>query len=47
MINGFMVTGKDANGNIWLYSILKKKYWLAIEQALENDAYSDKTRVVR
>lgn len=36
MINGFMVTGKDADGNIWLYGILRKQCWHVIEQMLES-----------
>ncbi|KAL8832589.1 MAG: hypothetical protein Q9191_000158 [Dirinaria sp. TL-2023a] len=34
LINGFSVTGKDAEGNYWLQPVMRKEYWLKIEKAL-------------
>lgn len=38
LISGFSITGKDADGNYWLYSVLRKEYWAKVEQALRWDA---------
>lgn len=34
LISGFSIMGKDADGNYWLYGVLRKEYWPKIEQAL-------------
>lgn len=34
LISGFSITGKDADGNYWLHSVLRKEYWSKLEQAL-------------
>jgi hypothetical protein len=36
MINGFMITGRDGDGNFWLYGILRSEVWPVIEQALKD-----------
>lgn len=34
LISGFSITGKDAEGNYWLHSVLRREYWSELEQAL-------------
>ena len=34
MINGFMITGRDVHGNVWLHGILRSEVWPAIEQRI-------------
>ncbi|KAI1456607.1 hypothetical protein F4805DRAFT_475750 [Annulohypoxylon moriforme] len=36
MISCFVVMGKDAEGNYWLLSFLKEKYWVAVDEMLED-----------
>ena len=32
LISGFLVAGKDAAGNYWLQSVLRREYWSVLEQ---------------
>ena len=45
LISGFSIIGKDAEGNYWLHSVLRREYWQKFRIALSEKQCNDESAV--